>query len=104
MDYSKYRYEQGKKQSKQKKSSGEIKEVRLSLGIGDHDWQVKIGRAQKFLDQGHKVKITLRLSGRQMLFAGKATEKIDEFRQQLGGSFESAPQRLGPRYIAIIKR
>lgn len=103
MDYSKYRYEQEKKQTKQKRT-GEIKEIRLSLGIGEHDWQVKTNRAKKFLDEGHKVKVSLRLSGRQMLFAAKAAEKIDEFRQQLEASFESTPQRLGPRYIAIIKR
>lgn len=103
MDYSKYRYELEKKQSKKKRGS-EIKEVRLSLGIGEHDWQVRLNQATKFLNEGSRVKLTLKLAGRQMLFKDKAIDKMNEFKNALGASYESAPQRYGPRYIAVIIR
>lgn len=103
MDYSKYRYELDKKQSKRKRGS-EVKEVRLSLGIGEHDWRVRLNQATKFLNDGCKIKITLKLAGRQMLFKDKAIDKMNEFKNALGASYESAPQRFGPRYIAVIIR
>jgi len=103
MDYSKYRYELDKKRGKQKRG-GEVKEVRLSLEIGEHDWQVRVNQAKRFLEEGNKVKVSLKLTGRQMLFSEKATEKINDFKNILDASYESPPQRLGPRYIAVIKK
>ena len=103
MDYSKYRYELEKNQSKKKRGS-EIKEVRLSLEIGEHDWRVRINQATKFLNDGNRVKLTLKLAGRQMLFKDKAIDKMNEFKNALGASYESVPQRFGPRYVAVIIR
>jgi translation initiation factor IF-3 len=102
LDYSKYRYELEKKQTKQKKSS-EIKEVRLSLEIGQHDWSVKLNQAKKFLADNGRVQVSLKLSGRQMLFASKAGEKINSFREALGAQYETEPQRLGQRFNAVLK-
>lgn len=102
LDYSKYRYELEKKQTKQKKSS-EIKEVRLSLEIGEHDWDVKLNQAKKFLADNGRVRVSLKLSGRQMLFANKAGAKINTFREALGAQYEAEPQRLGQRFNAVLK-
>ncbi len=68
LDYGKYRYEQTKQQAKSRRSQKqvEIKQVRLGLKIGEHDLQVKINRAIKFLDQGDKVKISLMFRGREI--------------------------------------
>lgn len=68
MDYSKYRFEQTKKEKENKKNQRviEIKEVRLSLNIDKHDFDTKVNHARKFLTQGNKVKVTIRFRGREM--------------------------------------
>ena len=67
MDYGKYRYEQQKKEKTAKKNQHvtEIKEIRLSASIEDHDVQVKAKTAMKFLQDGDKVKVSLRFRGRE---------------------------------------
>ncbi len=68
LDWGKYRYEQGKQLAKSRKNQKqvEIKEVRIGLKIGQHDLDVKLNRARKFLAQGDKVKISLRFRGREI--------------------------------------
>ena len=67
LDYGKYRYEQQKKEKNAKKNQRvtEIKEIRLSASIEDHDVQVKARTAMKFLQDGDKVKVSLRFRGRE---------------------------------------
>lgn len=103
MDYGKYQYELDKKQKQQSKAA-EIKEVRLSLNIEDHDWRMKVERAKKFLEKSGRVKVHLQLSGRQMLFANQAKEKLDQFKNELNAQYETAPQRMGRRFIASLKQ
>ena len=66
MDYGKYMYELKKKQKKKDKTP-EMKEIELTPTIGDHDLNVKLKKAREFLGKGHKVKIEIRMRGRQML-------------------------------------
>lgn len=68
MDYSKYRFEQAKREKESKKNQHvvEIKEVRLSLNIDKHDFDTKVNHTRKFLAQGNKVKATIRFRGREM--------------------------------------
>jgi translation initiation factor IF-3 len=68
LDWGKYRYEQTKQLAKSKRNQKqvEIKQVRLGLKIGEHDLQVKLSRAVKFLELGHKVKISLLFRGREI--------------------------------------
>lgn len=68
MDYSKYRFEQAKREKESKKNQRvvEIKEVRLSLNIDKHDFETKVNHARKFLGQGNKVKVSIRFRGREM--------------------------------------
>jgi translation initiation factor IF-3 len=68
LDWGKYRYEQTKQLQKSRKHQKqvEIKQVRLGLKIGEHDLQVKLNRARKFLEEGHKVKISLLFRGREI--------------------------------------
>lgn len=106
MDYGKYLYEIDKKERKQKakQHAGEVKEIKLTYKIDDHDFQTKLERARKFLDEGMKVKVFLPLFGRENIFADRAIERIDKFCQLLEAQYESRPQRLGNRFIAIMKR
>lgn len=104
MDYGKYRYLQEKQESKQKfKSKGpDVKEVRLSLKINPHDLEFKIKQTQKFIDDGDKVKISLKLIGREMIHKNKAFELIENFRQKTNTAFESKVERLGNQFSVIL--
>lgn len=66
MDYGKYRYEQQKKEREARKNQKivNVKEIRLSPTIDDHDFDTKLRNARKFLDKGDKVKVSIRFRGR----------------------------------------
>ena len=68
MDYGKYKYEQSKrdKEAKKKQKIVSVKEVKLRPNIEDHDFDVKLKNAVKFLEQGDKVKATIMFRGREM--------------------------------------
>ena len=68
MDYGKYRFEQAKREKEAKKNQKivETKEIRLSLNIDTHDFDTKVGHAEKFLKAGNKVKVSIRFRGREM--------------------------------------
>jgi len=104
MDYGKYCYEQEKKSKQQGKSATEIKEVRLSVNIDEHDWNVKLNNAKKFMAESGRVRVGLQLMGRQMLFQDRAMDRLYQFRDQLNGEFDDRPQRMGRRYYVIIKK
>ncbi len=86
IDYGKFQYKQARSQGKVKKT--ETKGVRLSLKIGQHDLDTKKKQALKFLDQGHKVKVELRLRGRERAFKSNAREVSTNFLKNLGTEFK----------------
>src|SRR5690554_7091024 len=71
MDYGKYRYEQSKREreARKKQKIVEIKEVRLTPKIENHDFQVKVKSALKFLSGGDKVKASVKFRGREIVHA-----------------------------------
>ncbi len=70
MDYNKFKYENKKKQKenmkKQRESNLEIKEYRLSVAIDIHDFETRVRNSSKYLEKGHKVKVSIRFKGREM--------------------------------------
>lgn len=68
LDFGKYMYELSKKQKDQKSntSSTKLKEIKLRVSIGEHDYETKLRHAEEFLDKGNKLKITLSFRGREM--------------------------------------
>ena len=68
IDFSKYRYEQRRKEKEQKKKQNviEVKEVRLTPNIDTNDLNTKVSAAKKFLEKGNKVKISLRYEGNSL--------------------------------------
>lgn len=67
IDFQKFRYQEGKKQQAAKKNSGsDLKELWLSPRIAEHDLQVRLNRAEEFLKDGNKVKLTVKFKGREM--------------------------------------
>jgi len=68
MDYSKFKYEQGikAKEARRKQSMVVLKEMKMRPKIDDHDYETKKGHVERFLKQGHKVKVTIMFRGREM--------------------------------------
>ena len=116
MDYGKYIYSQTKQISKQKaKSHGpELKEVRFSIKIDQHDLDFKIRQVKKFLERGDKVKVSVQLKGREMMFRDKVKNLIEKIKNDAGGVFEkpASPgasrggpiERMGSRFFATITK
>ena len=105
LDYGKYKYESLKKDKEIKKAQKivEVKEVRLSITIEEHDIAYRIASASKFLKEGNKVKITLRMKGREQAYVKKAIEVVKEFCSRLQdlGSPDKEPELLG-RNIFVV--
>lgn len=81
MDYGKFRYEQLKKLKEQRKNQKivETKEIQLSMTIDTHDVEIKAKHAVKFLQNGDKVKVSLRMFGRQQAYAARGVEIVKNF-------------------------
>ena len=65
IDYGKYKYTQAKLKKGKSKTSTKMKEVKFRVGTGDHDYNIKLGRAETFLDSNHKVRFVLQFKGRE---------------------------------------
>lgn len=83
MDYSKYKYEQKKKEKQNKQTVMEVKEVRLSMTIDVGDLNTKANIARKFLKAGDKVLATIRMRGRQQAYANQGVEVMKKFAEIL---------------------
>ncbi len=83
MDYGKFRFEQSKRDKETKKNQKviEIKEIRMSPGIGDNDFNTKLKNGQKFLTDGDRLKVTVRFRGREMTHTEIGEELLDRFSQ-----------------------
>ncbi|HSX01152.1 MAG TPA: translation initiation factor IF-3 [Candidatus Saccharimonas sp.] len=106
LDWGKYKYEQTKQLQKAKKHQKqvEVKQVRLGLKIGDHDLQVKLNRARKFLEDGHKVKISLLFRGREISRPQLGHDILTKVMEQLSdvATQEQAPILSGRDLNMII--
>ena len=110
VDYSKLRYreekERRKERAKQKKI--EIKGIRLSLRIGEHDTEVRVNQAKKFLEQGDKVKLEIILRGRERQHSYLAKSNIDKFIEAVKAvipvTIEQPVSIQGGRLSAIIAK
>ena len=82
----------------------DVKEVQLSVNIGQHDFDTKLKAARKFLEAGDKVKISLRLKGRQLAFADKGIDMVNSFINMCGdiSSVEKAPTLDGKLIMGFI--
>jgi len=107
MDYGKYLYAQQKQLSKQKAKTHEteLKEMRLGIKIGQHDLEVKESAIKKFLERGDRVKVTVQLRGREMMFKDKVPAFLEKVKSETGAELEKPLDRLGNRFsIVLIKK
>lgn len=85
MDLGQFKYEQEKKAHKQKvqQKKVDIKNIHLSVRISEHDFNVRVEQAKKFLEKGDKLRVELMLKGREKQHPGKAEETVLQFAQEL---------------------
>lgn len=98
MDYGKYKYEQSKRKDNKTTGQQEIKEVRLgrSVKIDPHDVQIRVNQARRFLMQGHKVQMTQRFRGREMVHKELGIERLAEIVEQLS---DISKVEMAPRWV-----
>ena len=84
MDYGKYRFEQSKrdKEAKKKQRVIEIKEIRMSPSIGENDFNTKLRNGQKFLEEGNRLKVTVRFRGREMAHTNLGEKLLRDFAEK----------------------
>lgn len=90
MDYGKYKYIQQKKanEAKKKQKTIEVKEIKIRPGIEEHDFQVKLKHARKFIAAENKIKFTLRFRGREMAHQHLGMEVLKRMEEELGDTIK----------------
>lgn len=106
MNYGKYKYEQARKEkeSKKKQKVVEIKEIRLSSTIDTHDFEFKSRNARKFLEDGNKVKATIKFKGREVNNTSFGVNVLNKFAESLEdvGTVDKAPKLEGRSMMLMI--
>lgn len=107
MDFGKFKYERekGEREHGKKQKEVELKGLRIGFTTGKHDLQLRAKQAQKFLQEGNKVRINMRLVGRQKAHGPLAFQKFNEFLEMVGEyQLEMPPKRFPQGFIAIITK
>ena len=106
MDFGKYKYEQQKRESEARKKQKiiEIKEIKFRPGTDTHDYDVKMRNVFKFLENGDKVKITLRFRGREMAHLNLGRELLERVAGDVQemGKVENIPKMEGRQMTMMI--
>ncbi|SHG33992.1 bacterial translation initiation factor 3 (bIF-3) [Ornithinibacillus halophilus] len=106
MNYGKFRYEQQKKdkEARKKQKVINVKEVRFTPGIGDHDFNTKLKNARKFLEKGDKVKAAVRFRGRAITHKELGRDVLDRLAEEVKdiSTIESKPKMEGRNMFMIL--
>lgn len=106
MDYGKYKYEQQKKaaRAKKKQQTTQVKTVQLSPNIEEHDFQVKLRNAERFIGNNDKVKVTMRFRGREITHSDLGRDVLVRFRNELGDTavVEQEPKMEGRQMTMML--
>jgi len=106
MDYGKYKFQQEKKarEAKKKQQTIEVKEVKMRYKIDEHDYQVRVNQAKRFLKDGDKVKATITFRGREAQHSELAEELLKRLAADLQdvGEVQQLPQQEGRNMMMII--
>lgn len=106
MDYGRFRFEQQKKdrETKKKHHTVDVKELKMRYKIEDHDYQVKLRKANEFLNDGDKIKVVIMLRGREMQHADMAVALMNRFSDELKelAIVDREPRLEGKSVIMIL--
>ena len=108
MNYGKYKFEQAKKEkeAKKKQKVQETKELRITPNIEEHDFGFKAKNAKKFIEDGNKVKITVRFRGRELNNVKMGENVLNDFAKELEdvAVVEKAPKLEGKNMFIILAK
>ena len=108
MDYGKYKFDQAKKEKESRKNQKavEVKEIRVSSNIGEHDFNFKSKNARSFLESGNKVKFTLRFRGRELNNVKAGENILNKFAESLEdiATVEKKPFLEGKTMFVILTK
>jgi translation initiation factor IF-3 len=106
LDYGKYKYEAQKRKNEARKKQKviEVKEIKMRPGIDIHDYEVKMRSVHRFLEEGDKVKVTMRFRGREMVHQELGMKVLDKVRLELDevAKVESSPRLEGRQMIKVV--
>ncbi|MGE0715505.1 MAG: translation initiation factor IF-3 [Alphaproteobacteria bacterium] len=106
LDFGKFKYEEQKKKNEARKKQKviEVKEIKLRPGIDDHDYDVKMRAMNKFIEEGDKVKVTLRFRGREMAHQDLGLQVLMRVRDQLDpiAKVEQMPRLEGRQMVMVL--
>lgn len=108
MNYGKYKFEQSKKEkeAKKKQKTFELKELRITPNTEEHDFNFKVKNAKKFLEDGCKVKITVRFRGRELNYVKQGESMLNQFIEALADTAvpEKKPVLEGKNMFIILAK
>ena len=104
VDYGKYKYEQSKlKKTSKSKGPAKMKEVKFRVRTEEHDYNIKCARAEKFLDEGHKVRVQLQFRGRENAHRDIGFIVMDRVKNDLKGmAHVDMEPKLAGRAIGMV--
>ncbi len=106
MDYGKFKYQEAKKahEAKLKQKQVQVKEVKFRPGTDENDYQIKLRNMVRFLDEGDKVKVTLRFRGREMAHQEFGMRQLERIKADLEaeGQVEQMPKMEGRQMVMVI--
>jgi len=106
LDYGRFKYEAQKKKNETRKRQKtiDVKEVKMRPGIDQHDYEIKMRAVRRFLEEGDKVKVTLRFRGREMVHQDIGVKVLQRVREELDdlAKVEQFPKMEGRQLIMVI--
>lgn len=106
IDYGKYKFEQEKKarEARKKQHTAEVKEVKMHYNIDDHDYNVRVAHAKRFLNSGNKVKATVTFRGREIQHSNLAEDLLNRMASDLQelGEVQQAPKKEGRNMMLLL--
>ena len=106
LDFGRFKYEAQKKKNEARKKQKviEVKEIKMRPGIDSHDYDIKMRNVRRFLEEGDKVKLTLRFRGREMVHQDLGVNLLERVREELGelAKVESFPRLEGRQMVMVM--
>ncbi|MDX1711786.1 MAG: translation initiation factor IF-3 [Rhodovibrionaceae bacterium] len=106
LDYGKYKYEEQKRknEAKKKQKTIEVKEIKMRPNIDQHDYDVKMRSIHRFLEEGDKVKVTLRFRGREMAHQDLGLKVLERVREEVAdmAKVEQHPKMEGRQMVMVM--
>ena len=106
IDYGKLKYQEQKKrnEARKKQKTIDVKEIKLRPNIDTHDYDVKMRNARRFIDDGDKVKVTLRFRGREMAHQDLGAQVLQRVREELDeiAKVEQMPKMEGRQMVMVM--